>query len=171
MNTGEYGTSVGYSARSCNYSTAIGSNSISGAYGISIGTNCMNSGDYVTATGYNAGGSTYSTIIGHKARISRIRAICIGYNAKATGTGIAIGHYCDCTTDNYIKFWVGTSSTISLLAEVQFGNIIFGMSDSNLTIKNATSFDVRPTLKDSLPEPTNNNDIVTKEYVDSSIPD
>jgi hypothetical protein len=45
---------------------------------------------------------------------------------------------------------------------------VFG---SNLAIKNATSFDVRPTLKNGLSAPTNNNDIVTKQYIDSLIPD
>jgi hypothetical protein len=110
----------------------------------------MNSSDYTIAIGYNAGGSIYSTSIGYNARTSGVIATSIGYNAKVTGTGIAIGAYSDCTTENYIKFWIGSSSTTSTLGAVQFGNIIFGISGSNLTIKSVTSFDVRPTLKSSL---------------------
>ena len=91
-------------------------------------------------------------------------ATSLGYSAQASGTfAIAIGYN---TTANSIKFWVGNDSTTSTLTEVPFGNIIFGISGSNLTIKNATSFDVRPTLKSDLPAPTNNNNIVTKKYVD-----
>jgi hypothetical protein len=40
------------------------------------------------------------------------------------------------------------------LTGVKFGNIIFEISDSDLTIKNATSFDICPTLKSNLPAPT-----------------
>jgi hypothetical protein len=168
INTGVYGTAVGYSARTSNYSTAIGSSALAGAYGISIGTNCINSSDYATAIRYNAKATTYSTSIGYSGRTTGAPATCIGYNEKVTGTGIAIGVYCDSTTENYIKFWTGSSST-STLAAVQFGNIILAVSGSNLTIKNATSFNVRPTLASGLSEPVNNNDndIVTKEYVDS----
>jgi hypothetical protein len=36
-------------------------------------------------------------------------------------------------------------------------------------MKNATSFDIRPTLASGLSTPTNNNDIVTKECVDTTI--
>jgi hypothetical protein len=73
------------------------------------------------------------------------------------------------STSSYIKFWIGTEIT-SNLYEVQFGNIIFGISGSYLTIKNATSFDVRLIFKSTLAAPTN-NDIVTKKYVDNLIPD
>jgi hypothetical protein len=131
----------------------------------------MNSSDYSLAIGYSAKSSSYSTSIGYNARATGTRTICIGYNAKVTASGIAIGTYCENTTDNYIKFWVGSSSTISTLAGVQFGNVVFGISGTNLTITNATSFDIRPTLKNSLPAPINNNDVVTKKYVDNLIPD
>jgi hypothetical protein len=70
-----------------------------------------------------------------------------------------------------LQFWIGNDSTTSTLAGVQFGNIILGVSGSNLAIKNTTSFDVRPTLKSGLSAHTNNNDVVTKQYVDSLIPD
>jgi hypothetical protein len=36
-------------------------------------------------------------------------------------------------------------------------------------MKNATSFDIRPTLKSGLSAPTNNNNTVTKKYVDIAI--
>jgi hypothetical protein len=172
MSTCAYGTAVGYSAKTGNYSIALGASVSARVYGISIGINCINSSSYVTAIGYNAGGGNYSTIIGHNARtIGVSEAICIGYNAKVTAGGIAIGTYCKNTKGNYIKFWVRSSSTVSTLAGVQFGNIILAVSGSNLTIKNATSFDIRPTLANGLPAPTNNNDLVTKEYVDNLIPD
>jgi hypothetical protein len=104
-NSGVYGTGVGYSARTNNYSTTIGASALSGEYGISIGTNCINSQGYVTSIGYNAGGASYSTIIGHNARTSAMEATCIGYNAKVTLGGIAIGTYCENIIGNYIKFW------------------------------------------------------------------
>jgi hypothetical protein len=98
--------------------------------------------------------------LGYSAKASGISDVAIGYNATTTSQGIAIGGQCNNTTANYIKFWIGNDSTASTLAGVQFGNIIFGVSGSNLTIKNATSFDVRPTLKSGLSAPTNNNDVV-----------
>jgi hypothetical protein len=52
------------------------------------------------------------------------------------------------------------------LAAVQFRNVIFEISDNELTIKNPTIFKVRPTLASGLSAPTNDNDIVTKKYVD-----
>jgi hypothetical protein len=62
-------------------------------------------------------------------------AVVIGYNATTTSQGIAIGGQCNNTTANYIKFWTGASSSYSELTGVQFGNIIFGISGTNLTIK------------------------------------
>jgi hypothetical protein len=108
---------------------------------MSIGTNCLNTTDYSTSVGYNAQ--------------SALGATSLGYSAKTTSSGIAIGGQCDNTTAKYIKFWVGNDSTISTLAGVQFRNIILGVSGSNLTIKNATSFDIRPTLKSGLSTPDN----------------
>jgi hypothetical protein len=52
------------------------------------------------------------------------------------------------------------------LAGVDFGNITFDISCNELTIKNPTIFNVRPTLASGLSAPTNDNDIVTKMYVD-----
>jgi hypothetical protein len=52
------------------------------------------------------------------------------------------------------------------LVGVDFGNIIFDISGNELTIQNPTIFNVRPTLKNGLSAPTNDNDIVTKKYVD-----
>jgi hypothetical protein len=57
------------------------------------------------------------------------------------------------------------------LAGVDFGNIIFDINGNELTIKNPTIFTVRPTLASTLSAPTNDNDIVTKKYVDFLIPD
>jgi hypothetical protein len=86
----------------------------------------------------------------------------IKYHADRSDNEVSHKNNIYITTANSIKFWVGNDSTTSTLTEVQFGNIIFGISGSNLTIKNATSFDVRPTLKSNLPAPTNDDDIVTK---------
>jgi hypothetical protein len=134
-------------------------------YGISNGTNCQNTKDYSTSVGYSAQSALGATSLGYSAKASGTFAVAIGYNAT-TSQGIAIGGQCNNTTANYIKFWIGNDSTTSTLAGVQFGNIILGVSGSNLTIKNATSFDVRPTLKNVLSALTNNNDIATKQYVD-----
>jgi hypothetical protein len=49
---------------------------------------------------------------------------------------------------------------------IDFGNIIFDINGNVLTIKNPTIFNVRPTLSSELSTPTNDNDIVTKKYVD-----
>jgi hypothetical protein len=137
---------------------------------MSIGTNCLNTTDYSTTVGYSAQSALGATSLGYSAKASGTFVVEIGYNAK-TSSGILIGGQCNNTTANSIKFWVGNYSTTSTLAGVQFRNIIFGISDSNLTITNATGFDIQPTLANGLPAPTNNNDIVTKEYVDNLIPD
>jgi hypothetical protein len=99
------------------------------------------------------------------------QGIAIGMNAQATGNNtIAIGNNCINSTSNYIKFWIGTEITFNLYG-VQFGNITFRICGSYSTIKNATSFDVCSTLKSTLSAPTNNNEIITKKYVDNLIPD
>jgi hypothetical protein len=133
---------------------------------MSIGTNCQNATEYSTSVGYTTQSSLGATSLGYSAQASGTFAVVIGYNAKTTSSGITKGGQCNNTTANSIKFWVGNDSTTSTLTEVQFGNIIFGISSSNLTIKNATSFYVRLTLKNNLPAPTNDNDIVTEKYVD-----
>jgi hypothetical protein len=70
----------------------------------------------------------------------------IGSGAQANGIcNIAIGANCINSTQSLIKFWFGFNSTSSYIAGVQFGNVVFGISGTNLTIQNATSFDVRPT--------------------------
>jgi hypothetical protein len=103
--------------------------------------------------GYNAKGYTHFT--------------AIGSDAQATGLcSIDIGSNCANSSNYYIKFWAKASTSHSDLTWVQFGNILFEISDTELTIKNPTIFDVRPTLKSGLFAPTNDNDIVTKKYVD-----
>jgi hypothetical protein len=73
--------------------------------------------------------------LGYNTKASGTFAVATRYNATATSQGIAIGGQCNNTTANYIKFWVGNDSTTSTLAGVQFRNIIFGVSNNNLTIK------------------------------------
>jgi hypothetical protein len=102
-------------------------------------------------------------------KASETFAVAIGYNATTTSSGIAIGGQCNNTTANYIKFWIGNDSTTNTLVGVQFRKIILGVSGNNLTIKNATNFDVRLTLKSGLFVLTNNNNIVTKQYVDTAV--
>jgi hypothetical protein len=124
-----------------------------------------------TAIGYGTKSNMYSTAIGQNSQANGTYSIGIGRNAQATNSyGVTIGINCINTNSQYIKFWIGTSS-VSALTGVQFGNIIFGINNNDLTINNATSFDIRPTLASVLSAPTNNNDVVTKEYVDSLIPD
>jgi hypothetical protein len=113
--------------------------------------------------------SSYSTVIGFGAQVNGSYGTTIGCYAKGSTNSIAIGAYCNNNTANNTKFWPGNDYTTSSLTGVQFGNIIFGVSGGNLTMKNATSFDIRPTLKSGLSAPINNNDIVTKEYVDIAI--
>jgi hypothetical protein len=73
-------------------------------------------------------------------------SIAIGTNTHATGNyTIAIGNNCNNATQGLVKFWSGVSSTNNSITGVQFGNIIFRISGSNLTITNATSFDVNKT--------------------------
>jgi hypothetical protein len=75
----------------------------------------------------------HSTILGHKAK-GAAHSVAIGSAAQANGTcSIAIGSNCVNSTDYHIKFWAGATTTISALTGVQFGNIIFGISDSNLS--------------------------------------
>jgi hypothetical protein len=106
--------------------------------------------------GYNAKGYT--------------RSVAIGSDAQANGLcSVAIGSNCINSSNYCIKFWVGASTTVSDLVGVDFGNVIFDISDNELTITNATSFDIRPTLASELSAPTNNNDIITKEYVDTVV--
>jgi hypothetical protein len=101
--------------------------------------------------------------MGYLTQTTGAYSIAIGTNTQASGNYlVAIGNNCNNSTQGLVKFWSGLSSTNSNITGVQFGNIIFGISGSNLTIINATSFDIRPTLKDSLPAPTNNNDMLQK---------
>jgi hypothetical protein len=109
--------------------------------------------------------SGYSTVLGYKAK-GYTHSVAIGSDAQANGLcSIAIGSNCINSSNYRIKFWVGASTTISDLSGVDFGNIIFDINDNELTIKNPTIFNVRPTLKNGLSAPTNDNDIVTKKYV------
>jgi hypothetical protein len=112
---------------------------------------------------------SYSTVVGFGAFVKGSYGTTIGCYAKGYANSIAIGAYCNNNTTNYIKFWTGNDYTTSSLTGVQFGNIIFGVSGNNLTMKNATSFDIRPTFKSGLSASINNNDIVTKEYADTAI--
>jgi hypothetical protein len=134
---------------------------VTGLYTMSIGTNCQNTTDCSTSVGYSAISTLGVISLGYSVKASGIFVVVIGYNVT-TSSGIAIGGQCNNTTSNYIKFWIGNDSTTSILAGVQFGNIILGIFGSNLIIKNATSFDVRPALKSGLFVLTNNNHIVTK---------
>jgi hypothetical protein len=102
--------------------------------------------------GYNAKGYTHS--------------VAIGSDAQATGLcNIAIGSNCVNSSNYRIKFWAGASTTVSDLTGIDFGHIIFDISDNELTIKNPIIVNVRPTLKNNLPTPTNANDIVTKNLL------
>jgi hypothetical protein len=102
---------------------------------MSIGTNCQNATDYSTSVGYSAQSTLGVTSLGYSAQASGMFATAIGYNAKTTSSRIVIGGQCNNITANSIKFWVGNDSTTSTLIEVRFGNIIFGIFGSNLTIK------------------------------------
>jgi hypothetical protein len=84
---------------------------------------------------------------------------------------IATGYNCINLIESLIKFWSRFNISLSNIIEIQLGNIKFGISGSNLTIKNSTNFSLRQTLKSTLSAPTNNNDIVSKGYVDSLISD
>jgi hypothetical protein len=121
-----------------------------------IGNNSQATSAYSIALGYNTKVASHSTAIGAAAQAN-------------SACSIAIGSNCVNSTDYPLKFWAGASSSYSELTGVQFGNINFAISGTSLTIKNATSFDVRPALKNGLSVPTNNNDIVTKGYVDTAI--
>jgi hypothetical protein len=162
---------IGHDSASTFNSVVVGSRSQAMSSSVAIGTECTNTTACATSVGYKAISiQGYTVALGYLAQTRGVYCIAVGTNAQATGNNaIAIGNNCVNSTQGLIKFWSGLNSTTSSLTGVQFGNIIFGISGSNLTTTNATSFDIRLTLACGISEPTNNN-IVTKQYI-NSIPD
>jgi hypothetical protein len=87
-----------------------------------VGNNSQTTSAYSTVLGYNAKGAVHSTAIGADPQTNGISSIAIGSN-------------CINSLDFHLKFWVGASFSVSEFTGVQFGNINFGISGTNLTIK------------------------------------